>query len=263
MPATTRTWSASGTWARRPTRSRPRAASSATSRCWTGRAATGTWTNFSALIAKAGVHGGRPIPDGTAEGLLRDEDVHRQADQLHRREQGRRQAVLRVRRPPGPARSLPAPEGVARPARRAVRQGLGCPEEGAAQSAGRTRHRAEGDQPRGTDVVPSRPDRPGSCGQGRLRQEDGALRRHGGEHGLPRRAAHRAPEGDRRVREHDFHRLRRQRRRGDRPLRHARRLGGDARLPVRGIEVVQDRYEVVGRSGLVSRPTARPGPRSP
>ena len=41
-PATTPTWSASGTWARRPTRSRPRAASSATSRCSTGRAATGT-----------------------------------------------------------------------------------------------------------------------------------------------------------------------------------------------------------------------------
>ena len=41
-PATTPTWSASGTWARRPTRSRRRADSSATSRCSTGRAATGT-----------------------------------------------------------------------------------------------------------------------------------------------------------------------------------------------------------------------------
>ena len=42
MPATTPTWSASGTWARHLTRSQPRADSSATSRCSTERAATGT-----------------------------------------------------------------------------------------------------------------------------------------------------------------------------------------------------------------------------
>ena len=116
---------------------------------------------------------------------------------------------------------------------------------------------------RRTDVVPSRPDRPGACDQGRLRQEDGALCRHGGEPGLPRRAAHRSPEEDRRVREHDLRRLRRQRGRGGRPLRHDRRHAGDARLPVRGIEVVEDRSEVVGRARARTRPTARPGPRCP
>ncbi len=39
------------------------------------------------------------------EGLLRDEDLHRQADRLHRRQPRRRQALLRLRRPPGAARS--------------------------------------------------------------------------------------------------------------------------------------------------------------
>ena len=40
-----------------------------------------------------------------SQGLLRDEDLHRQADRIHRRQPWRRQALLRLRRPPGAARS--------------------------------------------------------------------------------------------------------------------------------------------------------------
>jgi len=37
------------------------------------------------------------LPDQAARGLLRDQDLHRQADRLHRRQPGQRQAVLRLR----------------------------------------------------------------------------------------------------------------------------------------------------------------------
>ena len=93
------------------------------------------------------------------------------------------------------------------------------------------------------------------------RQEDGALRRHGGEPRLPRRPAHRPPQEDRRVREHDLHRLRRQRRRGNRPLQDDRGHAWHARLPLRGGQMVADPSQRLGRSGLVRRPTARCGRR--
>ncbi|MCK7510552.1 MAG: hypothetical protein MZV70_45175 [Desulfobacterales bacterium] len=93
------------------------------------------------------------------------------------------------------------------------------------------------------------------------RQEDGALRRHGGEHGLPRRPAHRPPEEDRRVREHDLHRVRRQRRRGHRPFRDDRGFPGFARQPLRGDQLVADPSQCVGRPGLLGRlrPDVGPG----
>ena len=88
---------------------------------------------------------------------------------------------------------------------------------------------------------------------GRPRQEDGALRRHGGEPRLPRRPAHRPPEEDRRVREHDLRRVRRQRRRGHRPLQDDRRHARHARLPLRGDQLVADPSQRLGRPGLVRR----------
>ena len=121
----------------------------------------------------------------------------------------------------------------------------------------RAGHRAAGHGPRRTDVDGARPHRPGAGGARSPRAEDGTLRRHDGEHGLPRGPARGAPEGDRRIREHDLHRLRRQRRRGGRPLPDDRRHTGDAQLPVRRRQVVEERSEVVGRPGLV--PGVRPG----
>ncbi len=128
--------------------------------------------------------------------------------------QRRRQAVLRVRGPPGAARSVPPSQGLAQPARRRVRQGLGRGAPGAAEAAGRARHHAARHRARRTDVVPARSDRARAGQPRRPRQEDGAVCRHGREHGPSRRPAHRPPEEDRRVREHDLHRVRRQRRRG-------------------------------------------------
>jgi hypothetical protein len=97
--------------------SRRRAASSATSRCSTGQAATGT-CGTSRAPPEVDLHGRRPLPDAAAEGLLRDEDLYRQDDRVHRRQPWRRQTVLRLRCPPGAARSVPPAEGMAQPPRR-------------------------------------------------------------------------------------------------------------------------------------------------
>ena len=56
-------------------------------------------------VAAVGLHRGRALPDEASRGLLRDEDLHRQADRVHRRQPRRRQALLRLRLPPGAARS--------------------------------------------------------------------------------------------------------------------------------------------------------------
>ncbi len=95
-------------------------------------------------VAEVGLHRGWALPDEAAQGLLRDEDLHRQADQLHRRQPRRRQAVLRLRRPPGAARSVPPAARMAQPPRRRVRQGLGRGAAGAAEAPDRARHHAGG-----------------------------------------------------------------------------------------------------------------------
>jgi arylsulfatase len=51
-------------------------------------------------------------------------------------------AVLRLRRAPGAARPVPLAEGLAQPARRRIRQGLGRGASGAAEAAGRDGHHA-------------------------------------------------------------------------------------------------------------------------
>ena len=71
----------------------PRAGSSATSPCSTGRAATGNMTNFTGGVADVGLHRGRALSDAASRGLLRDEDIHRQADRIHRRQPWRRQTL--------------------------------------------------------------------------------------------------------------------------------------------------------------------------
>ena len=187
------------------------------------------------------------------QGLLRDEDLHRQADRLHRCQPGRRQALLRLRGPPGAARPVPPAEGVALPPRRRVRQGLGRGPAGTAEATDRARHHARGHAARRADVVRARSHRAGAGEPGAPRQEDGALRGHGGEPRLPRRAARRPPEEDRRVREHDLRRVRRQRRRGHRSVQDDRRHARHARLPVRGDQLVADPSQCVGRPGFVRR----------
>ncbi|MCK7510551.1 MAG: hypothetical protein MZV70_45170 [Desulfobacterales bacterium] len=99
-------------------------------------------TNFTAAVAEVGLHRGRPLPDQAARGLLRDQDLHRQADRLHRRQPRRRQALLRLRRAPGAARPVPPAEGLAQPPRRRIRQGLGRGAPGAAEAADRDGHHA-------------------------------------------------------------------------------------------------------------------------
>ena len=210
-------------------------------------------TNFTAASPKSGLHRGRPLPDQAARRLLRDQDLHRQADRLHRRQQGRRQALLRLRRAPGAARPLPPAQGLAQPPRRRVRQGLGRRAPGAAQAADRDGHHARGHRAVRAHVVRARPDRARAGVARRARQEDGAVCRHGGEHGPPHRAADRPPEEDRRVREHDLRRLRRQRPRRHRPLQDDRRHARHARLPVRGVGLVADPSQRLGRPGLVRR----------
>ena len=97
-----------------------------------------------------------------SQGLLRDEDLHRQADRLHRRQPRRRQALLRLRRPPGAARPLPPAEGVALAPRRRVRQGLGRGAAGTAEATGRARHHARGHAARRAHVVRARSHRAGA-----------------------------------------------------------------------------------------------------
>jgi arylsulfatase A-like enzyme len=146
-------------------------------------------TNFTALRRPVGLHRGRALPDQAARRLLRDQDLHRQADRLHRRQPRRRQAVLRLRGAPGAARPLPPAEGVAQRATSAstTRAGTRC-----ARSASKrqvelgimpARHAALR-----AHVVRARSDRAGAGEPGAARQEDGALRRHGGEPRPPRRA---------------------------------------------------------------------------
>ncbi len=53
-------------------------------------------TNFTAASPKSGLHRGRALPDQAARRLLRDQDLHRQADRLHRRPARRRQTLLRL-----------------------------------------------------------------------------------------------------------------------------------------------------------------------
>ena len=84
---------------------------------------------------------------------------------------------------------------------------------------------------------------------GHARQEDGTLRRHGGEPRLPRRPTGRSPEGDRRIRQHGVHRVRGQRRGGHRPLRHDLRQSGHAELPLRRAELVEDVQPRLGDPG--------------
>ena len=96
---------------------------------------------------------------------------------------------------------------------------------------------------------------------GRPRQEDGALRRHGGEPRLPRRPADRSPQEDRRVREHGLHRVRRQRRRGNRSLQDDRGHARHARLPLRGDQVVADPSRTPGATRARTSATARCGRR--
>ena len=102
-------------------------------------------------------------------------------------------------------------------------------------------------------MVPARSPGARARAAGHRRPQDGAVRRPGGEPGLPHRPARPAPQGHRRVRQHDLHRLRGQRRRGDRPLRDDRRHARHARLPLRRDEMVPDRPEGLGRPGLVRR----------
>ena len=142
-----------------------------------------------------------------------------------------------------------------------VRQGMGRPETGAARATDRTRHHAGRHHARRAHLDHARPDSARAGDPRHLRTKDGALCRHDGEHGLPRRPADRAPQGDRRVRQHDLHRLRGQRCRGGRSLWDDRGYSGDARLPVRRSEVVEDGPEGLGGPGP-TRPTARAGRRS-
>jgi len=96
--------SASGTWASRRNRSRPRAGSSATSRCSKGRAATGH-DDFTAA-SRVGLYRGRRYLTGLPKDYYARRPI-RQADRIHRRQPRRRQALLRLCRPPGAARPLP------------------------------------------------------------------------------------------------------------------------------------------------------------
>ena len=107
-------------------------------------------------VAAVGLHRGRALPDEAAQGLLRDQDLHRQADRIHRRQPWRRQAVLRLRGAPGAARSLSPAEGMAQSPRRRVRQGLGRGAAGAAEAADRARHHAGRHAARRADVVRAR-----------------------------------------------------------------------------------------------------------
>ena len=109
-------------------------------------------------VAEVGLHRGRALPDQAARRLLRDQDLHRQADRLHRRQPGRRQALLRLRLAPGAARPLPPAQGLAQPPRRRVRQGLGRGAPGAAEAAGRDGHHARGHAALRAHVVRARPD---------------------------------------------------------------------------------------------------------
>jgi len=61
---------------------------------------------------------------------------------LHRRQPWRRQALLCLRGAPGAARPVPPAEGLAQPASRRIRQGLGRGAPGAAEAAGRDGHHA-------------------------------------------------------------------------------------------------------------------------
>jgi len=202
MPATTRTWSASGTWARRPTdpgRARLRARLLAARR---GGQLLGH-DEFHRVIAEVAVHGGRPIPDELPKGYYRRRRTPTSSSASSTRTKAT--ASRSSRTSPTRPRTIPSisrKSGATAMSANTTRDGTPCAGSG---SIGRSNSAScRRDHPLRTDVVSSRPDRPGSCDQGRLRQEDGALCRHGGEPGLPRRAAHRAPEGDRRVREHDF-----------------------------------------------------------
>ena len=99
-------------------------------------------TNFTAASPKSVfTEDGRYLTQAS-RGLLRDEDLHRQADRIHRRQPWRRQALLRLRRPPGAARPVPPAEGLAQPACRRIRQGLGRGAPGAAEAADRDGHHA-------------------------------------------------------------------------------------------------------------------------
>ena len=118
-------------------------------------------------VAEVGLHRGRPLPDQAARRLLRDQDLHRQADRLHRRQQGRRQALLRLRLAPGAARPVPPAQGLAQPPCRRVRQGLGRGAPGTAEAADRDGHHARGHAALRAHVVRARPHAAGASGAGR------------------------------------------------------------------------------------------------
>jgi len=86
-PVITPTWSASGTWARRPTRSRRPGIRARLLAARRRRQLLGH-DEHHRRRAEVGLHRGWPLPDQASRGLLRDQDLHRQADQLHRRQPG-------------------------------------------------------------------------------------------------------------------------------------------------------------------------------
>ncbi|MCK7481109.1 MAG: sulfatase-like hydrolase/transferase [Candidatus Moduliflexus flocculans] len=133
---------------------------------------------------------------------------------------------------------------------------------GAAEATDRDGHHARGHGALRAHVVRARPDAARAGCARPARQEDGAVRRHGREHGPPHRAARRPPEEDRRVREHHLRLLRRQRRRGLRPFRDDRRQPGFARLPLRGGQLERRPISTPGATRVRSSATGRCGRRS-
>ena len=131
--------------------------------------------------------------------------------------------------------------------------GLGRAAPGAAGAPDRNGPGAGRHETRRAHVVPAGPAGAGAGDARGARQEDGTVCRHGRKPRLPHRPPDRPPEGDRRVREHHLHRVRRQRRRGHRSVQDDRRHAGHARLPVRRDQLVADASQRLGRSGLLRR----------
>ena len=213
--------------------------------------------------APVDVHRGWAPPHGAAQGLLRHQDLHRQDDRLHRREPWRWS---------GP--SSPMSRTRRRTTRTTFRtdwrdRHVGDYDQGwdAVRQQRLARQVELGIMPEGTELAERMwflPDplvvlAPGPRAiVGRKMEPYAGLVENLDS---PHRPARPAPQGHRRVRQHDLHRLRGQRRRGDRPLRDDCRQARHADYLYAAMKWSQTDPSL-GRPGLVRRPTAHRGRRS-
>ena len=92
-------------------------------------------TNFTAAVAEVDLHGGRALPDALPKDYYATKTYTDKLIGFIDANRGDGKPFFAYVVPPGAARSLPPAEGVAQPARRRIRQGLGRRAAGTAQAA--------------------------------------------------------------------------------------------------------------------------------